>query len=135
MHFKFIRPRDASEVWDVPANAGFHEVEGLLDELRARGHTVEIIYGDEIPDEERKRFYGHEAVGAVMSAGNRYSIRQVFGSREHSGTFFGTNIPALIVFDGGRAIDVYPHDTGAGTSLVEYATIRDFLARLLGRSS
>src|SRR5919198_664608 len=99
MHFKLIRARQASEVWDDPANAGFHEVEGLLDELRTRGHTVEIVSGDEIPEEERKRLYSHEAAGAVMYAGNRYSIRQVYGSKKNSASAFGTNRPALIVFE------------------------------------
>ena len=85
MHFKLICPAE-SQVWDAPANEGFErgEIIRLLDELQARGHDYEVIDGDAISDEERSKLYG-EAFSGLARAGNRYRIRQVFGSRRHGG--------------------------------------------------
>lgn len=78
-----------------------------------------------IDDDERSALYG-EAFAALAHAGNRYRIRQVFGSRRHGGgDNLGAGVPALIVFENGEPVDVYPHQIGDG-----YRTIRDFLNSL-----
>lgn len=126
MHFKLVCP-SRSEVWDQPANDGFdrEDVIRRLGELRRSGHDYDLINGDAISADERQSLYG-EAFAALAHAGNRYRIRQVFGSRRHGGgDYLGTGIPALIVFDNGESIDVYPHQTGDG-----YATIASYLASL-----
>lgn len=57
----------------------------------------------------------------MSAAVSRYRIRQVFGSRKNSGASeFGLNVPALLVYDDGRAVDVFSHPEGEG-----YVTIRD----------
>lgn len=126
MHFKLICPTK-SQVWDQPENEGFErdEVIRLLDELRTRGHDCEVVDGDPLSDDERHALYG-EAFLAVAHAGNRYRIRQVFGSRRHGGgDHLGTGVPGLIVFDNGEPIDIYPHQVGE-----DYETIRAYLRSL-----
>lgn len=128
MHFKLICPTK-SQVWDQPANEGFdrEEIIRQLDELQAGGHDYEVIDGDAISDDERQTLYG-EAFSGLARAGNRYRIRQVFGSRRHGGgDFLGTGVPALIVFNNGEPVDVYPHQIGDG-----YETIRSYLTALPG---
>ena len=92
---------------------------------RARGHDYEVVVGDAVTDDERQTLYG-EAFRAIAHAGNRYRIRQVFGSRRHGGgDHLGTGVPALIVFGNGEPVDVYPHQGGDG-----YETIRAYLTAL-----
>jgi hypothetical protein len=125
MHFKLICPTQ-SEVWAQPENEGFErkEIISLLDELQAKGHDYEVIDGDAISDEKRRALY-LEAFAALSHAGNRYRIRQVFGSRRHGGgDALGTNVPALIVLDD-EPVDVYPHQIDDG-----YQTIHAYLTRL-----
>jgi len=53
-------------------------------------------------------------------------VRQVFGSRRHSGWLFGRGVPALVVVGAsGFAEDVYPHDSAG-----RYVMIAEFLANL-----
>lgn len=127
MRLKLICPANRERVFGQPENAGFErgEILRLLDDLRARGHDHEVIDGDVIADEERSALYG-EAFAALAHAGNRYRIRQVFGSRRHGGgDNLGAGVPALIVFENGEPVDVYPHQVGDA-----YRTIRDFLNTL-----
>ena len=126
MHFKLVCPSN-SEVWDQPGNAGFRrdEVVRLLDGLRTRGHDYEIIDGDAINDEQRGELYG-QAFSAVAHNGNRYRIRQVYGSRKHGGgEHLGKGVPALIVLENGEVLDVYPRQAGD-----TYETIHAYLAAL-----
>lgn len=107
MQFKLIYPTQ-SQVWDHPANEGFEreELVGLLKQLRTQGHDYEVIDGDAISDEQRSELYG-QAFLAVAHPGNRYRIRQVFGSRRHGGgDHLGKGVPALIVVDNGEPVDV-----------------------------
>lgn len=133
MHFKLIAPGSGS-YWEPQMSAGVlttpqnegHEPQLIvrrLDELGASGHSCEVIDGEALTPEELSHIYAGEAIPA---AGNRCRIRQAFGSRKHTATAFGTNIPALIVFDSGRAVDVFPHQREDGS----YSTIRDYLDRL-----
>ena len=126
MRFKLISP-STSEVWQQPANAGFEreEILRLLEGLRTRGHDNELVDGDAISAEQRRDLYG-EAFLALAHGGNRYRIRQVFGSRRHGGgDHLGLGVPALIVFEDDEPVDVYPHQVGDG-----YRTIRAYLDSL-----
>jgi hypothetical protein len=126
MHFKLVAPTQ-SEVFSSPQNGGFDQaaIVDLLDGLRAKGHDYEFLDGDAFSDQERSDLYG-EAFAALARAGNRYRIRQVFGSRRRGGgEHLGKGVPALIVFEGGEPVDVYPHQVGDG-----YKTIRAYLESL-----
>jgi hypothetical protein len=126
MHFVLTCPSKSQVLDQTPENKGFKREDLIrsLEELRARGHDYEVD-GDAISDEQRGDFY-RQAFLAVVHSGNRYRIRQVFGSRRRGGgDFLGTGVPALIVFENGDAVDVYPHQVGDG-----YATIVDYLAEV-----
>jgi hypothetical protein len=121
--FKLICP-NTSEVWDMPANAGFDRtaIIARLDALRAGGHNYELVDGGTLSDQERSDLYG-QALSALARAGNRYRIRQVFGSHRHGGGIhLGSGVAALLVFNDGEPVDVYPHQVGDG-----YETIRAYL--------
>ena len=123
MHFKLIAPT-RSEVWASPQNDGFERetIIRRLEELHANGHDYELIDGDALSGQERSELYG-QAFQALAHAGNRYRIRQVFGSRRHGGgDHLGSGVPALIVFEDEQPVDVYPHQVGDG-----YQTIWAYL--------
>ena len=125
VRFKLICPTIA--VWDTPANAGFDRaaIVARLDALRAGGHDYELIVGAALSDQERSDLYG-QAFGALARAGNRYRIRQVFGSRRQGGgDHLGSGVAALLVFEDGEPVDVYPRQVGDG-----YETIRAYLDAL-----
>jgi hypothetical protein len=126
VRFKLICP-STSVAWDVPANAAFDRtaIIARLDALRAVGHDYELIDGAALSDQERSNLYG-QASSALARAGNRYRIRQVFGSRRRGGgDHLGNGVPALLVFTNGEPVDVYPHQVGDG-----YETIRAYLDAL-----
>jgi len=97
----------------------------LLDKLQAAGFSCERIDTSNMTDEEIQHIY----IEAIQpSVYNKYRIRQIFGSRRHSGWLFGKHVPALLVYDeGGRyPTDVYPHEKDS-----EEVTIEGFLIPLL----
>lgn len=112
-------------VLTAPQNEGYEPelISRRLAELRASGHSYEVIDSESLTPEELSHLYAGEAIPA---AGNRYRIRQSFGSRKHTATAFGTKVPALIVLESGRAVDVFPHQREDGS----YSTIREYLDRL-----
>jgi hypothetical protein len=127
MHYKLTAP-ESDQFWvptvvegilTTPQNKGFDREHILrrLDELQADGHTYGVVDGDALTPDERGSLYSREAFVAVRHAGNRYRIRQAFGSRRHSGgsDAFGTSVPALIV---------YENDEPA------YGTIREYIDSL-----
>jgi hypothetical protein len=61
-----------------------------------------------------------------MHGGNRYCIRQVFGSRRHGGGgHLGKGVPALVAFEDDTAVAVVPHEADG-----DYETIRVYLDAL-----
>lgn len=128
VRFKLVCP-STTEVWSQPENEGFDRagIVRQLGALQSVGHTYEQIDGDALNDDQRSKYYG-DAVTAVLSAGNVYSIRTVFGSHAHGGGgHLGTGVPALLVYsDDGEAVGVYPHRLSDGT----YITIRQYLDSL-----
>ena len=109
----------------IPENEGLEEVPELLEELKKRGIQVELVDTAKLDESEVEELY-LDAVGA--SVVKKYRIRQVFGTRRQSAIFFGKKVPALLVYEGDTAIDVYPHQTIFG-----YVTTRDYLKRLLSK--
>lgn len=130
MHLRLIAPSDMGKVLDDPANEGFDLgwIHQLLEQLRGRGHSYEVVDSDTLPEEARQSTYLDAASRALRL---RIRISQVFGSRRQSGASgFGTMVPALLVHEheGGSLIDVYPHTLKDGPM----TTIRGFLeARIL----
>ena len=127
MHFKLIAPGEPSRVFAVPENGGFdrERIVSLLQELEERGHTFELVDGDVLPEEERVRSYFEGASVAVRDKTIRVS--PVFGSaRKGGGPHFGRGVPALLVYQFGEPIGVYPHERQDGS----HATIREYLEEL-----
>ncbi len=134
MHFKLLAPESGnffrSEMTDYgvltnPQNEGFElgEILKRLSELSSRGHTFEIVDSEKLTPEERAGLYTSEGFAAVAHAGNRYRIRQVFGSRRNSGAErFGIDVPALVTFENDEAVAVHPHQ-----ATDSYVTIRAYL--------
>jgi hypothetical protein len=108
------------------ANRGLEDVPILLGRAGQVGANAEDVDTAKMTEEDRFDYYSRHAV--VPSFVNRYAIRQVFGSRRRGGTFFGREIPALIVMANGdkSPIDVYPHQEGGNI-----VTIRDFLVSFM----
>ena len=115
----FFVPAESAGIVTTPQNVGF-DPEHVLSRLRsAAPHTFEALDAEALAPEERSSLYGD----AVIAAGNRYAIRQVFGSRKNSGMHdFGTDIPALLVYDDGRPVEVFPHPAASS-----FATIRGYV--------
>lgn len=122
-HFKLICPETDDIVFDAaPENAGFRRAYIVrLIEQRAPDGGFEIVNGSALSPAQREAIYFTEAMPA---AGNRYQIRRVFGTNSQGGgPFLGTHVPALLVSEEGRPVDVYPYMKKDGS----YRTIRDFL--------
>lgn len=102
-------------------NAGFDEALKLVQTLQKKGAPIQLINTGHISQEELQKGY-FNAVGASVL--KKYRIRQVFGSRRHSGWLFGKGVPALLVFDRSDKLpdDVYPHELLGRT-----VTIKEFL--------
>lgn len=112
---------------DSPENEGFDlsKMESLLKRLERLGVAWEAIDSAAIPADQLSDLY---LESTVPTAHRKYHVRQVFGSKRHSGFLFGKQVPALLVYEpGGRyPSDVYPHR--AGDRIV---TIKTFLEGLL----
>jgi hypothetical protein len=131
MNHKFIYSKSGADWYSemqgdvlvTPQNEGF-DADHILGRLRYSAHTCEDFDGDLLTHEQRVALYGD----ATAAAGTRYQIRQVFGSRKNTGidTHFGTHVPTLIVYDGERPTEVFPHRHADGT----FATIRGYVDSL-----
>jgi hypothetical protein len=137
MHRKLIYPKSGQfwvstmngDILVTPQNKDFDpdHIIARLEDLDESGETHAVVDGDALSLEERKRIYFEEAAAAVHNAGNRYSIRQVFGSRKNVGSDnLGTNVPVLIVFENREPVDVYPHRLADAT----HRTIREYIDAL-----
>lgn len=118
-------------------NEGFAEALRLATQLEAKGICT-VVDTSEMSPEELLEGYSQAVAASVLK---KYRIRQVFGSKRHSGAFFGKQVPALLVYErrfpsvvkpllGGNpklnltqsyAEDVFPHDNGGVmTSVVDW---------------
>ena len=94
--------------------------------LREAGVEYRVVDAGELSREEREAAYHNLAVRP--SVRRRYRVRRVFGTNKYPGSFFGSGVPALVVIEDGRPVDVYPHEEQDGTIV----TIDDYLRSLGG---
>ena len=109
-----------------PVNGGLSadDLPRLERQLREVGAEYRVVDG--LTQQEREEAYVSRAVRPSVS--KRYRVRRVFGTNKYSGQDFGGAVPALVVLEDGRPIDVYPHEEQDGTIV----TIRDYLERIGG---
>jgi hypothetical protein len=91
---------------------------------KAQEFQLELIETSRIPHEALRNEYTRAIMPSVWK---KYRIRQIFGSRRHSGFMFGRNVPALLIENDPRGIgpeDVYPHEKDG-----RVITIYEFLTR------
>ena len=109
-----------------PVNAGLSANDLPRLERQIRDVGVEYRVVDGLTQQEREEAYVTRAVRPSVS--KRYRVRRVFGTNKYSGQYFGGAVPALVVLENGRPVDVYPHEEQDGTIV----TIRDYLDRIGG---
>ncbi len=109
-----------------PANAGISsgDLPRLVRQVRETGVAYRVVEG--LTEQEREEAYVSRAVRPSVS--KRYRVRRIFGTNKYSGQYFGGAVPALVVLENGRPVDVYPHEEQDGTIV----TIRDYLDRIGG---
>ena len=95
----------------------------LLERLRRAGVGVKIHDTAGWSGEMQMEHYLRAIAPAVRG---KYGIRRVFGSARNPRWFFGRQVPALIVREAGRDVDVYPRRLGA-----KRETILGFLRKLI----
>ena len=91
-----------------PVNGGLSadDLPRLERQLREVGAEYRVVDG--LTQQEREEAYVSRAVRPSVS--KRYRVRRVFGTNKYSGQDFGGAVPALVVLENGRPVDVYPHE-------------------------
>lgn len=111
---------------NLKANEGFDlsEIKDFLQELEKLGVSWEAIETSAMSEGELSKLYLEAIMPAIY---NKYQVRQVFGTKRHSGFMFGKGVPALLVYEAGKQYpsQVYPHRTGD-----RIVTIKAFLEDL-----
>ena len=100
----------------------------LLDSLQEMGVSCEKNDTSMMSDQS----IGDVYIEAILpSVYKKYRVRQIFGSRRHSGWLFGKQVPALLVCEKDSRIpsDVYPHEND------REVTIEEFLTSLTSKTS
>ena len=117
------------EPFETPTNDGIGSVSGLLDQLQEQGVPVDQVDVSGLTEKGRADAYLDAVRASVLK---KYKIRQVFGSKRLSGTFFGKQVPALILGNlaSGHPEGVYPHQEPG-----EVASIAVFLRAYIDQLS
>ena len=110
-------------------NVGYDrdQVIGALSRLDGQGHSHEELDGEGLSG-ERRAVFRSEVWGAFMpGTPNHRTGRKLpknsFGTNQYPWQDFGTGIPALLVYDDGQCVDVYPHEEDDRTvTVMEYLT-------------
>ena len=108
---------------EEPAERG---LAGLTRRLEEAGVAYRVVDAEALTPQGREEAYHSLAVRP--SVRRRYRVRRVFGTNKYPGSLFGAAVPALVVFEDGRPVDVYPHEEQDGTIV----TIEDYLDRIEG---
>jgi hypothetical protein len=105
-------------------NAEIDKALERVEELRARGVDVKIVDTARLSEQEIQADYTRAIQPSVT---NKYSVRQMFGSRKRAGWLFGRGVPALLVQDStGQGIaDVFPHNESGKIVTIQDALNRD----------
>jgi hypothetical protein len=130
MPFMFISsaPEDVSHQLGQNARYDPERVIAALSELREQGHSVKLLDGRALGDDERQTLIKDVLVPFMLHSKKGERAFHVFGSRNprYRWSQFGTGVPALIVYDqDGSPIGAYPHAVGDGCY-----TIADYLDSL-----
>ncbi len=108
--------------FDNSQNQGIQSAPDLLKLAKEKGHDVELVDTSKMSDNERRGHYNHAIISAVTK---KYEVRLMFGSHQRSGSFFGREVPALLVSNGNVVVDTFPHRKGNCV-----VTIQNFLTDL-----
>jgi len=125
MHLKLYFD-STRNILSVPANRGFSEVLEILRKLKKEKKVIfDIVDTKKFSKENLWDVYSQAMIPSVFK---KFKVRQIFGSRRRSASFFAREVPALLVFEKteNQPEDVYPHE-----EMGRIITIKDFLERLL----
>jgi hypothetical protein len=100
-------------------------ISAFLKKLSEAGISVSFVDTAEM---DSQQLGAHYTIATYPSVHKQYRIRQIFGSQNKSGHYFGRQQPALLVYhdESTHPIDTYPHDEN-GTRI----GILDFLQQKL----
>ena len=111
--FKFYYNSKIQKPWcDVK------KIQNQLRQLEKAGIEIELVDTSIITEKELYEIYTEASIPSIRK---RFKIRQVFGSQNRSGAFFGREQPALLIYSGDSKypLDVYPHDENGKRILIE----------------
>jgi hypothetical protein len=116
--FKFYYSSMIEKPW-----CNLTKIQNQLLQLEKAGIEIEFIDTNGMTEQELFDIYTEAYNPSVRK---HLKIKQVFGSQNRKGAFFGRQQPALLVYggDGKYPLDVYPHDENGKRILIE-----DYLER------
>lgn len=122
MRYRLFFDPDITLIFDRPHNTGVREALVQVSELQRAGAPLEIVNTARMTAKGLQQAYIEAMVPSVY---RKYRIRRVFGTNRRSGTFFGRQVPALLITDPTHETpgDVFPHEEQSG----RIVTISDFL--------